>query len=657
MMVDSIAATSLLGHRPFFSSYNWLSFTKSMNRKYAISPSVRRWHVKKPIRSLTKAQAAELTREAHSYRKEEREPPRIDYGVDSRPGLWPPENKADNPALKNLLLRQERMGCGWLGAIFEWEGVLVEDNPDLEKQAWDPGVLKRMGSRKEEIHQALQDGMYRFRSGSQAFLNLLVHHKVPVALVSTPPRKSLERAIAVIGIEGVFSVIVTAEDVYRGKPVPEMFMYAAQLLQFIPERCIVFGNSNQTVPAAHDARMKCVAVASKHPVYELGAADLVVRHLDELTVVDLKNLADIEAVELEPEKEMEASAEDDRPLSTSVDQNTKGGCSSSWSCVIDQNTKGGSVVGSAKEKCLEMQKLPAMTLMSHPGSSHSIHSEVIQCKTRYAVPFVEFPEGETKLKFFWHWSAMEARAPDLTPDDTVYIIGLYRIGTEHEKFGFEIGSLSPVRYEQIAELLNVISERFHWDKIMEGENIIGLKQDKQSISLEPGGQFELSGAPLEILHQTCAEVNSHLYQVKAVAEEMGIGFLGIGFQPTRRREDIPIMPKGRYVIMKNYMPKVGSLGLDMMFRTCTVQSSLDALSGVGSLSLIKVNLDFDSEADMIRKFWAGLALQPIATALFANSPFTEGKPNGYLSMRSQIWKDTDNNRAGMLPFVFDDSFG
>ncbi|XP_042039272.1 5-amino-6-(5-phospho-D-ribitylamino)uracil phosphatase, chloroplastic-like [Salvia splendens] len=355
MMVDSIAATSLLGHRPFFSSYNWLSFTKSMNRKYAISPSVRSWHVKKPIRSLTKAQAAELTREAHSYHKEEREPPGIDYGVDSRPGLWPPENKADNPALKNPLLRQERMGCGWLGAIFEWEGVLVEDNPDLEKQAWltlaqeegkspppafmlrriegmkneqaiaevlcwsrDPGVLKRMGSRKEEIHQALQGGMYRFRSGSQAFLNLLVHHKVPVALVSTRPRKSLERAIAVIGIEGVFSVIVTAEDVYRGKPDPEMFMYAAQLLQFIPERCIVFGNSNQTVEAAHDARMKCVAVASKNPMYELGAADLVVRHLDELTVVDLKNLADIEAVELEPEKEMEASAEDDRPPSTSV---------------------------------------------------------------------------------------------------------------------------------------------------------------------------------------------------------------------------------------------------------------------------------------------------------------------------------------------------
>ncbi|TQD79096.1 hypothetical protein C1H46_035353 [Malus baccata] len=193
----------------------------------------------------------------------------------------------------------------------------------------------------------------------------------------------------------------------------------------------------------------------------------------------------------------------------------------------------------------------------------------------------------------------------------------WRIGTEHEKFGFELKTLRPIKYEQIAELLNVISERFDWEKVMEGDKIIGLKQGKQSISLEPGGQFELSGAPLATLHQTCAEVNSHLYQVKAITEEMGIGFLGIGFQPKWGLKDIPIMPKGRYDIMRNYMPKVGTLGLDMMFRTCTVQ----------------VNLDFSSEADMIRKFRAGLALQPIATALFANSPFTEGKPNGFLSMR------------------------
>nr|ADE06226.1 gamma-glutamylcysteine synthetase [Hevea brasiliensis] len=219
----------------------------------------------------------------------------------------------------------------------------------------------------------------------------------------------------------------------------------------------------------------------------------------------------------------------------------------------------------------------------------------------------------------------------------------WRIGTEHEKFGFELGTLRPMKYEQIADLLNGIAERFDWEKIMEGDNIIGLKQGKQSISLEPGGQFELSGAPLETLHQTCAEVNSHLYQVKAVAEEMGIGFLGIGFQPKWAVKDIPVMPKGRYEIMRNYMPKVGSLGLDMMFRTCTVQ----------------VNLDFSSEADMIRKFRAGLALQPIATALFANSPFTEGKPNGYpaASDKPSFGLHTDNNRTGMLPFVFDDSFG
>lgn len=217
----------------------------------------------------------------------------------------------------------------------------------------------------------------------------------------------------------------------------------------------------------------------------------------------------------------------------------------------------------------------------------------------------------------------------------------WRIGTEHEKFGFQQSTLQPMKYEQISELLQGMGERFAWDKVMEGDFIIGLKQDKQSISLEPGGQFELSGAPLETLHQTCAEVNSHLYQVKAVAEEMGLGFLGIGFQPKWAVKDIPIMPKGRYKIMRDYMPKVGTLGLDMMFRTCTVQ----------------VNLDFSSEVDMVRKFRAGLALQPIATALFANSPFTEGKPNGFLSYRSHIWTDTDNNRCGMLPFVFDDTFG
>uniref|UniRef100_A0A5B7AQC1 Glutamate--cysteine ligase, chloroplastic n=1 Tax=Davidia involucrata TaxID=16924 RepID=A0A5B7AQC1_DAVIN len=328
-----------------------------------------------------------------------------------------------------------------------------------------------------------------------------------------------------------------------------------------------------------------------------------------------------------------------------------------------------------------------MALVSHAGLSYCINSETVQCKPGHNVVLNMANNMEaSKLKelcvglpsLSWnstkalqslhldgagvgckrgHRLIVAASPPTedaviatepLTKEDLVGYLASgckpkekWRIGTEHEKFGFEFGTLRPMKYEQIAELLNGIAERFDWDKIMEGDNIIGLKQGKQSISLEPGGQFELSGAPLETLHQTCAEVNSHLYQVKAVAEEVGIGFLGIGFQPKWGLKDIPIMPKGRYEIMRNYMPKVGSLGLDMMFRTCTVQ----------------VNLDFSSEADMIGKFRAGLALQPIATALFANSPFTEGKPNGYLSMRSQIWTDTDNNRAGMIPFVFDDSFG
>ncbi|KAF6162207.1 hypothetical protein GIB67_008336 [Kingdonia uniflora] len=312
-----------------------------------------------------------------------------------------------------------------------------------------------------------------------------------------------------------------------------------------------------------------------------------------------------------------------------------------------------------------------MALISQTGSFYCVCSEILRCKIEqiggFNMPssFVDLSTenipGKSRLnglgrKRRYHLTVAASPPTEdalvvtepLTKEDLVNYLASgckpkekFRIGTEHEKFGFEFGSLRPVKYEQIAHLLNGIAERFDWDKIMEGEHIIGLKQEKQSISLEPGGQFELSGAPLETLHQTCAEVNSHLYQVKAVTEEMGIGFLGIGFQPKWGVKDIPIMPKGRYDIMRNYMPKVGSLGLDMMFRTCTVQ----------------VNLDFSSELDMIRKFRAGLSLQPIATALFANSPFTEGKPNGYLSMRSHIWTDTDNNRAGMLPFVFDDSFG
>jgi len=219
----------------------------------------------------------------------------------------------------------------------------------------------------------------------------------------------------------------------------------------------------------------------------------------------------------------------------------------------------------------------------------------------------------------------------------------WRIGTEHEKFGFSLAGHRPLPYAGpagIAALLDGM-RRFGWQPVLEGGNIIALTMDGGAISLEPGGQFELSGAPLENLHETCAEVNTHLKQVREVASELGIGFLGLGHTPNWTRAEVPVMPKGRYGIMTNYMPKRGNLGVDMMYRTCTVQ----------------VNLDFASEADMVRKFRVGLALQPLATALFANSPFTEGRPNGFLSFRSQIWTDTDPDRSGMLPFVFDDGFG
>ncbi|MBI1260651.1 MAG: glutamate--cysteine ligase [Rhizobiales bacterium] len=220
----------------------------------------------------------------------------------------------------------------------------------------------------------------------------------------------------------------------------------------------------------------------------------------------------------------------------------------------------------------------------------------------------------------------------------------WRIGTEHEKFPFHTIDHSPVPYEGphgIRAMLEGL-QRFGWQPVMEGEHIIGLENEGLgNISLEPGGQFELSGAPLVSLHQTCSEVHDHLAQVKEVAAEHGIGFLGLGFTPNWRRDDIPVMPKGRYKIMTEYMKKVGTMGLDMMYRSCTVQ----------------VNLDFATEADMAKKLRVAVALQPLATALFANSPFTEGKPNGYLSYRSHVWTDTDNARAGMVPFIFEEGFG
>jgi glutamate--cysteine ligase len=215
----------------------------------------------------------------------------------------------------------------------------------------------------------------------------------------------------------------------------------------------------------------------------------------------------------------------------------------------------------------------------------------------------------------------------------------WRIGTEHEKFAFRLSDLRPLPYDGpdgIGAVLRAL-QRFGWQPVEENGNVIALTCGACNITLEPGGQFELSGAPVETLHQTCREVNTHLEQVKEIGRELGTGMLGMGFQPKWPRAEIPWMPKGRYQIMRDYMPKKGQLGLDMMLRTCTVQ----------------VNLDFSSEADMVRKMRVAIALQPVATALFADSPFVDGRPSGFLSYRSQIWTDTDPDRCGMLPFVFE----
>src|SRR5437016_4776853 len=222
----------------------------------------------------------------------------------------------------------------------------------------------------------------------------------------------------------------------------------------------------------------------------------------------------------------------------------------------------------------------------------------------------------------------------------------FRVGTEHEKFAFTVDGHAPVPYEgrrSIRSLLVGMQHLLGWEPIMDGPNIIGLADvtGGGAISLEPGGQFELSGAPLETIHQTCSELMAHLAQLREVARPLGIGFLGLGMTPNWSRADMPMMPKGRYRIMTAYMPKVGTLGLDMMYRTCTVQT----------------NLDFSSESDMVKKLRVSLALQPVATAIFASSPFTEGKPNGFVSFRSEIWRDTDPDRSGMLPWAFEPGMG
>ena len=220
----------------------------------------------------------------------------------------------------------------------------------------------------------------------------------------------------------------------------------------------------------------------------------------------------------------------------------------------------------------------------------------------------------------------------------------WRIGTEHEKFGYCKDSLKPLPYEGERSILAVLQgmrDAHGWDPVIEGGNLIGLVKDGANISLEPGGQLELSGAPLETIHQTCDEVNDHLRDVKDIADKIGVGFIGLGAAPIWRHEDMPLMPKGRYKLMDSYMEKVGTAGTTMMRRTCTVQ----------------VNLDFSSEADMVQKMRVALALQPVANALFATSPFFEGKLNGHKSWRGRVWRHLDDARTGMLPFVFEDRFG
>ncbi|MEO0793034.1 MAG: glutamate--cysteine ligase [Pseudomonadota bacterium] len=224
----------------------------------------------------------------------------------------------------------------------------------------------------------------------------------------------------------------------------------------------------------------------------------------------------------------------------------------------------------------------------------------------------------------------------------------WRIGTEHEKFVFCTETLRPVPYEGprgIGALMKALISEFGWEPISEDGNVIALKrpvgEGTETVSLEPGGQFELSGATLENLHETCEEAGEHLRQCRQVGEPLGIGFLGTGFAPTWSLDEMPMMPKPRYKVMKGYMPEVGADGLEMMFRTTTIQ----------------VNLDFADEADMTAKMRVSLALQPLATALFANSPFRDGKPSGFKSLRSEVWRDTDPNRTGMLPFVFEDGMG
>jgi HAD superfamily hydrolase (TIGR01509 family) len=328
------------------------SFNLCVDSLRSSSKSARRQRIEHGL--TAQGLSMEITEEAHVPFEKNRRSLEVSYFTESSPSSSPAlsENKADDASLHNPLLRLHRMGCGWLGVLLEWEGVIVEDDSDVERKAWaalaeeegkrpppafvlnrvegmkneqaiaevlcwtrDNQQMKRLALRKEELYEEMQGGMYRLRPGSREFVETLKKYSIPVAMASTRPRKYLERAIEAIGMEGFFNVVIAAEDVYRGKPDPEMFLYAAEQLGFISERCIVFGNSNLSVEAAHDCCMKCVAVSGKHPVYELGAADLVVRQLDDLSMVDLKNLADLDSPEFQtPEPEPEMEVEEEMPL-------------------------------------------------------------------------------------------------------------------------------------------------------------------------------------------------------------------------------------------------------------------------------------------------------------------------------------------------------
>jgi glutamate--cysteine ligase len=242
-----------------------------------------------------------------------------------------------------------------------------------------------------------------------------------------------------------------------------------------------------------------------------------------------------------------------------------------------------------------------------------------------------------------------ATRPGLTADDLFAPFtnaftpeALWRVGTEAEKFGVLSESGQPIAYEGsrgVARTLALLEELFGWYPVREHEGgpIISLERGGESITLEPGGQVELSGAPHASLHDSAREWENHLAELNQVGERLGITWLGLGFHPFAQQSELPWVPKLRYAVMREYLPTRGKLGLDMMRRTCTVQA----------------NLDYSSESDALRKLRVSLRLSPIVTAMFANSPLVEAQLTGERSHRARVWLDTDPDRAGLLPFMWE----